>query len=433
MATDQLPSRVVSQFGRKPRPLRLCNLERLYAAMETRGVDGLVCYYSRNVLYLSGYASGATAVYGEANGLTACVISRHEPDHPIVLIPDLEMSFFLRQPSWVQDIRPYRSVVLPLDIPWEPSVIERFIPTNARDIPWVQRARSKYAEDLVHACVQAMRDVGLDNGRVGFDNLSFAPMVAGRLPGVQVVDAYGMMKFVRMVKTDAELLLLRDASQLNQTAIERTVKSWTPGMSWHELNTSYYIEVIRLGGFVLDRGSLVLANPRGSEAPIHQLSTGLEDDFPLEPGVHIMFDCHGRYNNYNWDGGKTWIIGGDAGSFSKKIAQAAGDAMEEVLSAARPGVKLSQLQARARRVLERHAVPASDSTLIYFHGIGLDNSEQEWGAPADWTLENGIVLAIHIYYHGDERHRYYIEELGVVRPHGIERFFTWNMREPLVN
>ena len=312
----------------------------------------------------------------------------------------------------------------PLDIPWEPSMIDRFIPKDAHEIPWVQEARSKYTEDMAQACVQAMRDVGLDKGRVGFDNLSFAPMVASHLPNIEVLDAYGMMKFVRMVKTDAELSLLREASQLNQTAIERTVKSWAPGMSWHDLNIGYSIEVIRLGGFVLDRGSLVLANPRGSEAPIHQLSTGLEDNFTLERGIHIMFDCHGRYNNYNWDGGKAWVVGGEPSAFGTRIARACGDAMEEVLNAARPGVKLSQLQARGRRVLERHNVPDSDSALIYFHGIGLDNNDLEWGMPADWTMENGIVLAVHIYYHGDERHRYYIEELGVVRPDGIERFFT---------
>ncbi len=433
MADDRPGADMGPQFGYKRRPSRLCNLERLFDTMEARGLDGILSYYSRNALYLSGYASGATSVYGEANGFTAVVISRHEPDHPIVVIPDSDISFFLRQPTWVQDIRPYRSVIVPLDIPWELSAIDRFIPGDALEIPWVQEAKAKYAEDLAQACVGALRDLGLDRGRVGFDNLSFAPMVASHLPDMQVTDAYGAMKYVRMIKTDAELSLLREASLLNQTAIERTVKSWAPGMSWHDLNISYYTEAIRLGGFVLDRGSLVLANPRGSDVPVHQLATGLEEDFTLEPGMHIMFDCHGRYNNYNWDGGKAWVVGGEPDDFARRIARACGDAMEEVLNAARPGVKLSELQGRGRRVLERHSVPDSDSALIYFHGIGLDNNELEWGMPADWSMENGNVLAVHIYHHGDERHRYYIEELGVVRPDGIERFFTWDMKEPLVN
>ena len=418
MTEDNIALGPAGRFGYKQRPSRFCNLERLLTTMEARGLDGILSYYSRNVLYLSGYASGATSVYGEANGFTAFVISRHQPDHPIVIVPDLEIGYFLRQPTWVRDVQPYRSVILPVDIPWEPGMIDRFIPKDAHEIPWVQRAKDKYCEDLTQACVRALRDLGLDKGRVGCDNLSFAPMVASHLPDVEITDAYGMMKFVRMIKTGPEQSMLEEASLLNQEAIERTVKSWTPGMSWRDLNMTYAVEAVRLGGFVLDRGSLVLANPRGADTPMHQLSTGLEDDFTLESGMHLMFDCHGRYNNYNWDGGKTWVVGGQVNDYDEKIARACGDAMEEVLSSARPGVHLSQVQARGRRVLEAHNVPDSDSALIYFHGLGLDNSEQEWGTPLDWTMETGMVLAAHIYYHGDERRRYYIEEIGVVTPDG---------------
>jgi len=105
--------------------------------------------------------------------------------------------------------------------------------------------------------------------------------------------------------------------------------------------------------------------------------------------------------------------------------------MEETLNAARPGTKLSQLQTQARRVFERHGVPASDLALIYFHGVGLDNSEQEWGTPADWAMENGIVVAAHFLYPGDAKNRYFIEEIGVVKPDGIERFFTWDYHKPV--
>jgi hypothetical protein len=69
--------------------------------------------------------------------------------------------------------------------------------------------------------------------------------------------------------------------------------------------------------------------------------------------------------------------------------------------------------------------------LIYFHGVGLDNSEQEWGTPADWSMENGMVVASHFLYPGDAQHRYFVEEIGVVRPDGIERFFTWDYHKPV--
>jgi hypothetical protein len=38
--------------------------------------------------------------------------------------------------------------------------------------------------------------------------------------------------------------------------------------------------------------------------PALTLATGLEDDV-VEPGTHVMFDCHGTIDLYCWDGGKT--------------------------------------------------------------------------------------------------------------------------------
>ncbi len=429
MADDQ-PS-VTARSVHTVRPARLCNLERLLGAMEARGLDGLLSYYSRNVFYLGGYASGSTGIYGEANGVAAFVISRHKPDHPIAIMPEFEAAYFVHQPTWVRDVRLYRTLILPFDVPTTPSAVDRFIPESARDIPWIQRARESFAESLTTACAQALRDVGLDRGRVGFDNLSFAPFVASELPHLTVADGYGLMKFVRMVKTDAEVSLLREAHRINQATIEHVVNASVPSMSWNDLSMSYYLEAVRRGGFILDRGSMVFFNPLGSE-PTIRFATGLEDDFPLESGMHVMFDCHGRLNNYNWDGGKTWIVSGEPGTLRRRIVQACGRTMEEVLHAARPGIKLSQLQAIARRVFHRYGLPAGEAALIYFHGVGLDNSEQEWGAPADWTMENGMVVAAHFLYPGDAEHRYFIEEIGVVRPDGIERFYTWDCCEPLV-
>jgi len=40
-------------------------------------------------------------------------------------------------------------------------------------------------------------------------------------------------------------------------------------------------------------------------------------------------------------------------------------------------------------------------------------------------------VAAHFLYPGDAQHRYFVEEIGVVRPHGMERFFTWDYHKPV--
>ncbi len=423
--------RTYPELGRKPFPRQICNLPRLLDTMAARGLDGIVSYYSPNVCYLSGYATGSSAMVHEANGYSAVILSRHQPDHPIVVIPEFEINYFARQPTWIEDIRLYASLMLPLDVEATPAALDRFIAPTSRDLPWVRNARTHYSEGLSAACTQAVRDLGLDRSRVGFDNLMFAPVLSASLPEMEVVEAYGALKFARQVKTPAEIEILREAVLLNQTALERTVAEWGPGMSWHELNIAYYTNAIRLGGFIHDRGSLILANDLG-QLPTILISSGLEDDFELPRGINLMFDCHGTYRRYTWDGGKTWIIDDEPSGDQRTVSQAATTVMEDLMDALRPGVGVMDLVKRGRETLRRTGLPEAEDTLIFFHGVGLENSERETAGRIDWKIEDGMVISVHVLVPGDDRRRWYLEEVAAVTPAGGDRFYTWGT-SPLLN
>ena len=89
---------------------------------------------------------------------------------------------------------------------------------------------------------------------------------------------------------------------------------------------------------------------------------------------------------------------------------------------------MSELQATGRRALERSGLPRCDHALVYFHGLGIENSDREAGNASDfdWSLEEGMVVAAHVVYPGDDRSRSYQEEIGVVTREGLDRFFTWD-------
>jgi hypothetical protein len=66
---------------------------------------------------------------------------------------------------------------------------------------------------------------------------------------------------------------------------------------------------------------MVWGHPRGTD-PALTLATGLEHDV-VEPGSHVMFDCHGTIDLYCWDGGKTWVVSASnsrSSSVPRKIA-----------------------------------------------------------------------------------------------------------------
>src|ERR1700674_1360100 len=341
--TNAARSPSADAFARAPWPRRFCNLDRLIHAMKARGLDGIVATALWNVFYLTGF--NGIAHKSDEPRPYAVIFSRHAPEHPIMVLADYYLATVLMQPTWVEDLRPFRAVMMPLDLPAKRSDIDRFIPRDGA-APWIADARAAYAFDMATAVRGALADLKLDRGRVGFDDMGFGFRL--EVEGLNVADGYDPLMFARAVKTPTELRLLERATALNEAAIRATMASWDQGATWRDLNRSYARAVTELGGFVRDPGGMVWGHPRGAD-PALTLATGLEDDV-VEPGTHVMFDCHGTIDLYCWDGGKTWVVEGAPAGGAKLFADATASVGEALLDAMRPGVKISELQAHARQV-----------------------------------------------------------------------------------
>jgi Xaa-Pro dipeptidase len=412
-----------ASFARAPLPKRFCNLDRLLFAMAARGLDGIVATAPWNVFYLTGF--NAIAHKSDEPRPYAVILSRHAPEHPIMVLADYYLATFLTQPSWVEDLRPFRAVMMPLDLPAKRSDIDRFIPRSGA-APWLANARATYAFDMAGAVRGALKDLKLDRGRVAFDDMGFGFRLG--VEGLDVVDGYDPLMFARAVKTPAELRLLERATALNEAAIHATMASWDRGATWRDLNRAYARAVTELGGFVRDPGGMVWGHPRGAD-PALMLATGLEDD-AVEPGTHVMFDCHGTIDLYCWDGGKTWVVEGEPEGAAKRFADATAQVADMLIAAMRPGVRISELQARGREVYRREGVPDPAAAVIFFHGLGLSHMDIEQttadGRPnGDWSLEDGMVVPVHLLYPGGEHERFWVEEVVAIGPDGGRPLFSW--------
>ena len=394
------------RFARKPLPERFCNLERLLAAMTARGLDGIVVSTPLNIFYLSGF--NGIAHKADEPRPYALVLSRHAPEHPILVIADYYLATFLAQPSWVRDIRPFRAVMMPIDRAPQREDIDRFIPREAREIDWLRAARGHYTFDKASALRGALADLGLEHGKVAED--------------ANAGEAYDVLMYARAVKTPAEIELLRRATAINRAAIERTVKSWRKGMRWRELNRAYHLAALDLGGFVRDPGAMVWGHPRGTEAAL-TLQTGLED-FEVEAGMHVMFDCHGTLDLYCWDGGKTWVVGGEPQAEGRRNLRATAQVAEALVSEMKPGARPSELQARGRALYRKAGIADPDAAVVFFHGLGLSHWDID-GASADWPFEAGMVVPLHMVVPGGESSRAWLEEVVLITPQGGEPFFGW--------
>jgi Xaa-Pro aminopeptidase len=182
-------------FARGPLPRRFCNLDRLVHALEVGGLDGIIATSPLNVCYLSGF--NGIAHKSDEPRPYAVMLSCHALEHPIFVIADYYLATFLTRPTWIENIRPFRAVMMGLDLPPKPDDIDRFIPESGAGVGWVDRARQSYAYDMGIAIRGAMKDPGLDDGRVAFDDMGFGFRLG--LDDLEVIDGYDPLMFARAV------------------------------------------------------------------------------------------------------------------------------------------------------------------------------------------------------------------------------------------
>ena len=277
---------------------------------------------------------------------------------------------------------------------------------------------------MADALERAVADLGLAGKRIAADE----PRLAVRLANVEVEDGYGLLMSARSIKTPAEVELMRAATAVNRAAIEESIAAWTPGMTWHDLRAAYHGAALARGGFVHDPGAMVLAN--GSDSPVPVIASEV-DDYELEAGMRVMFDCHGTKDRYCWDGGKTWIVGSEGADAARPLAQATADAMAEIEALMVPGARISALQAAGRAVYRKHGFALAEDALIFFHGLGLSHLDQEVDAEGavtgDFAVEAGMAIATHIYYPGDRRERMWLEDIALIGDSGpAGSIFGWD-------
>src|SRR5262249_39185373 len=224
-------------FTRVVLPKRFCNLDRLLFALGARGLDGIVATLPYNVFYLTGF--NGVAHKADEPRPYAVILSRHLPEQTVLIVADYYLATFLQQPTWVEDIRPFRAVMMPLDLAPSNSDIDRFIPRSGAQAPWIERARRHYAFDMAAAMRAALKELRLDRGRVAWDDLGAGHRLG--VEGMQLFDGYDPLMFARAVKTDAELFLLERSTRLNEMAIRRTMVAWQKGATWRDLNKAYAV------------------------------------------------------------------------------------------------------------------------------------------------------------------------------------------------
>ena len=246
-----------------------------------------------------------------------------------------------------------------------------------------------------------MRDKGMGSARIGYESdvyylspRALAALQAG-LPDAHWRDADLLVNWVRLVKSEAELAMMRQAATLAEIAMQTAWDGARPGVRQCDLMADIVAAQIKgtpeFGGDMPAIHPLILAGEAASTA--HPMWT----DLVLEPDQTVAFELGGCRKRYNVGLARTVHLGTPSDTL-KTTANAVEDGMAAVMESLRAGVVAGDVHAAWQQVLDRYGLEKK-SRIGYSIGTAY---APDWGEhtlsfrPAEPTIvpENAVVHVI---------------------------------------
>jgi Xaa-Pro aminopeptidase len=206
-------------------------------------------------------------------------------------------------------------------------------------------------------------------------------------PQAQLSGASELTEELRMVKSPAELELMRAASRISDQAMAAGLKEIRDGAS--EADVAAAAEaVIREAGcepsFVTEMGS----------GPRTALGTFLPGPRKLRAGEFAVLDCGARVNGYHGDMCRTVVVGGASAEQARKL-EAVEAAVQAAIAAIKPGVTVGAIRDVAAASISDAGFGAAwwDAFMPHGNGAGQHEAPNAKDHP-DMQLRPGMVLCI---------------------------------------
>jgi len=259
----------------------------------------------------------------------------------------------------MEDVYPYGPQANPGDQPpaeAPPEVHQLF--------KFKQTAREKELRSAGEALVRAFRDRRLTRGVVAIDleGMDTAPLEYARreLPDLQFREAGELFRYVRAVKTDAEIALLREAAAINWKGFEVLLGAAVPGATELELSRAYRSGAALAGGM-----PVFCNNACGPWAVSHWEPR----QYALKPGDVVYCDAGCTYNYYNSDTNVSAVLG-EPTEQHRALFGAMCEGLDAAIAKVRPGVKFSELLSTFREATARSGVIKAPTG--FGHAVGLE-------------------------------------------------------------
>ena len=370
---------------------KLVNLPRAREIMAAEDIDGIVATVPINVYYLSGY--WGLLMSAERFDAAFFAVLPARDDFPAALVlPSMELRRLVSAGgTWMPETFIYTSPDGEFDqiavkgLAYGGWPVRPGADLTALEQEWVEVTKAhtgRIAGNALGALARAVEAAGLDRGKLVADDARIAEWLqqAG-MDSIQCQTDPAVFNRIRMVKTAAELELMREAAKINEASLRHAAFAFREGATWREIEVAYFTAMATAGG----AGSYIICGAGGPPAG------------HIRRNEPMFLDALGTYEHYHGDFGRCVVLG-EPSELMQKRHRALLAGWEIVEPMLRPGTRYSELADAAVGAIRRNGLPE----FVYAtpHSLGLEHTDDpkpagtQQGMMADVVLQPGMVLNV---------------------------------------
>ena len=250
----------------------------------------------------------------------------------------------------------------------------------------------------MHVVAESLCEAGLNSKRIGYesDTYFFSPKALDCLqkgvPSAQWIDADRLVNWCRVIKSDTEIEMMRQAARLAEQAMQTACDTIEPGVRQCDLMAKIIATQVGgnqdFGGDMTALSPLVLAGEAASTA--HPMWT----DEKFVDGQTVALELGGTRKRYNAGLARTFQLGSGSQTVFD-TSDAVQEGLDAVLASIKAGVVASDVHRAWQQVLDKHGL-VKESRIGYSIGVGYP---PDWGErtaslrPGDKTeLQSGMCF-----------------------------------------
>lgn len=295
-------------------------------------IDVAVVTAPENICYLVGHETPGYYTY-------QCLLVPREGE-PTILVRETE-KVNAEQTTYLTDIAGYADVEDPID----------------------------RTAEVIRDRVGGTRRIGLESRSWFLPPASYLALREGFAPA-EVVDIDDDVASLRVIKSDAELGMIRRAASITNAGVRAGALAVGVGVAEREVAAAAFAAMIREGSEYVAMEPFVASGPRAGN--IH----AWWGDRVIEAGEGVLLEMSatkGRYNAPLMHTVRTGALTGD----SARMAEACRDALEATLELVRPGPTPAEAHERCKKVVAEHGLSHTYRKRSgYSVGIGF---APDWG------------------------------------------------------